>query len=103
MTDPTAVSASVAPIEQFAALRDSACRHGFVGRVPGLDVSTDRAQALVRLDEFHRGARLALGLATRTFVTAEQAHGDGIAVVFARRRCLRRSDARRRWLRHESA
>ncbi len=77
------MTTSLVPVEQFAALRGLHCRHGFVGRVPGLDVNTDRAQALARLDDFHQRARHGLGLAARTFVTAEQVHGNGVAVLAA--------------------
>lgn len=71
------------PVEQFGSLRGLGCRHGFVGRIPGLDVDADRALALARLDEFHRQARQGLSMAARSFVTAEQVHGNGIAVVAA--------------------
>ena len=74
---------SLAPVEQFAALQGANCRHGFVGRVPGLDVSAERGVALARLDGYHRQAREDLGMAARIFVTAEQVHGNGVAVLAA--------------------
>ena len=69
------------PIESFPLLRALPCRHGFVGRVPGLDVNTDRAAALARLDDFHRRARQTLELDANAFVTAEQVHGRALAVL----------------------
>ncbi len=72
---------SAPPIEQFLALQGLPGRHGFVGRIPGVDVNADRARALARLDQYHAEARRQLGLADRTFVTAEQVHGEGVAVV----------------------
>ncbi len=72
-----------APVEQFAALRALPVRHGFVGRVAGVDVDADRAAALARLDDYHRRARSALGVDGGSFVTAEQVHGNSVAVVTA--------------------
>lgn len=69
-------------VEFFAALHATGVvRHGFVGRIPGLDVATDRAAALARLDAAHGGVRAELGLAEKAFATAEQVHGEEIAVV----------------------
>lgn len=67
-----------APMESFAAL--AGFRHGFIGRVPGIDVALDRAEALARLDRCHQEARHALGLGDRPMLRAEQVHG---ARVFA--------------------
>ncbi len=72
---------SALPVERFPALQGVGCRHGFVGRVPGVDVDADRAQALTRLDDYHVLARRELGLADRIFVTAEQVHGNAVAVI----------------------
>ena len=69
------------PVEQFDALRPLGCRHGFVGRVAGVDVNTDRAAALARLDEVHRRARHELRLDDTAFITAEQVHGNAVAVI----------------------
>jgi copper oxidase (laccase) domain-containing protein len=71
------------PIETFPALAGLPVVHAFTGVVPGLEVRTDRATALARLDEYHLAAREALGLADRHWVTAEQVHGAGVAVVDA--------------------
>ena len=72
------------PVETFPALDAIAgVRHGFTGRVPGLDVKMDRELALRQLDEHHVRARREMGLAGRTLVTAEQVHGREVAVVDA--------------------
>jgi copper oxidase (laccase) domain-containing protein len=70
-----------AHIEQFPALRDVGVRHGFVGRVEGIDVDADRALALERLKIAHDEARRALGLGDMPFITAEQVHGKAVAVI----------------------
>ncbi len=70
-------------MEQFAALRGLPVIHGFVGRVPGVDVLTDRASALARLDGLHRQAMADLGVGERRLITAEQVHGDLVGVVAA--------------------
>ena len=76
-------AAPTLPIEEFATLRALGCRHGFIGRVAGVDVNADRAEALSRLDDFHRRARHELGMDATTFVTAEQVHGNAVAVLTA--------------------
>lgn len=70
-------------------------RHGFVGRIPGIDVATDRPEALARLDQAHRAVRKELGLAKKSFATAEQVHGNEIAVIdsaLSRDRCFQGAD-----------
>ena len=74
-------AASTPSVEQFGALRTLGCRHAFIGRAAGLDVNTDRAAALARLDGFHRRARHELGLDGTAFITAEQVHGNAVAVI----------------------
>ena len=74
---------SGAPVERFAALDGLPVVHGFLGRVPGVDVRTDRATVLTRLDEHHQRARHTLGLGERTLVTAEQVHGCTVTAVAA--------------------
>ena len=70
------------PIEYFPALRDiTLCRHAFIERVPGIDVSHDKAEALKRLDAVHREMRGQIGMADWPLLTAQQIHGDKIAVV----------------------
>lgn len=68
--------------ETFPALPESEIRHAFLIRVPGLDVATDRTEALARLAEYHRRTRADLGFPA-SLVTAEQVHGHGIAAVDA--------------------
>ena len=83
-------------VEFFPALsRLEFVRHSFVGRIPGIDVATDRAEALARLDEAHRALRARLGLARRWFATAEQVHGNEVAVIdgpLAAETCFARAD-----------
>lgn len=54
-------------------------RAAFIGRVPGVDVCTDRTTALERLAPVHRQLVSSLGFADP--VTAEQVHGNMVAVV----------------------
>ncbi len=69
-------------MEFFPALRGlDFVRHGFVRRIPGIDVATDRAAALDRLDAAHRAVRAELGCGEMPFVTAEQIHGNSVAIV----------------------
>jgi copper oxidase (laccase) domain-containing protein len=79
------VERGIAPdsaVEFFPALQAAGVvRHAFVGRIPGIDVATDRAEALDRLDATHRAIRAELGLAATVFATAEQVHGNQVAVV----------------------
>ncbi|MEI9895355.1 MAG: polyphenol oxidase family protein [Chthoniobacter sp.] len=70
------------PVEKFPALEAvPEITHAFLGRVAGLDVHVDRAQALERLDSFHRAAREELGLGQRHFLVGDQVHGRAVAVV----------------------
>jgi polyphenol oxidase len=71
-----------APVEFFPALKATASiRHAFITRIPGIDVSHDKAQALKALDAVHREARREIGIADWPLLTAQQIHGDKIAVV----------------------
>jgi len=70
------------PFEQFPALSTvEICRHVFTRRIPGIDVSNDKAEVLKRLDSAHREIRKALGLGDWPLITAQQIHGNKIAVV----------------------
>ena len=70
------------PIEHFGALTQLPhCRHVFTKRFPGIDVSHDKAEALRRLEAAHREIRRAIGVSDWPVLTAEQVHGDQIAVV----------------------
>ncbi|CAA9227955.1 MAG: FIG00003370: Multicopper polyphenol oxidase [uncultured Chthoniobacterales bacterium] len=72
------------PIERFTALEAvPSIQHAFIARVAGIDVASDKAEALRRLDGVHREVRRSLGVAEFPFVTAEQVHGRGVAVVDA--------------------
>jgi copper oxidase (laccase) domain-containing protein len=69
-------------IETFPALSAvPALRHGFVRRVPGLDVKADRDVAMSRLDEHHAAARSAIGVGEMPFIFGQQVHGAEVATV----------------------
>jgi copper oxidase (laccase) domain-containing protein len=71
-----------APLEYFPALSEiPICRHAFIQRIPGIDVSHDKAEALKRLDAVHREIRREIGMAEWPLLTAQQIHGDKIAIV----------------------
>jgi polyphenol oxidase len=94
MPAPVAVPSSA--VEFFPSLNElTYVRHAFIGRVPGIDVATDRTEALRRLDQAHRAARQELGLAKTFFATAEQVHGNEIAVIdsaLSGDRCFKQAD-----------
>jgi copper oxidase (laccase) domain-containing protein len=70
------------PVEYFPALAGLPdVIHGFTGRVPGVDVKVERENALARLEQSHAEVREALGLGDRVFITAQQVHGAGVAIV----------------------
>src|SRR5882672_11751223 len=70
------------PFEQFPALSAiGICRHVFIQRIPGIDVSHDKAEVLERLDAAHREIRNATGFGNWPLFTAEQVHGNKIAIV----------------------
>jgi copper oxidase (laccase) domain-containing protein len=76
------VNQSQLPAEQFRALAVMpGVVHGFTLRVPGIEMSHDKAEALARLDDVHRKIRSEHGLAGIPFVTAQQVHGKDISVV----------------------
>jgi YfiH family protein len=56
-------------------------RHVFTRRIPGIDVSHDKAEVLIRLEAAHREIRKAIGMSDWPFFTAQQIHGNKIAVV----------------------
>jgi copper oxidase (laccase) domain-containing protein len=69
------------PVEQFPALSAvRICRHVFTQRIPGIDVSHDKAEALARLEKAHQGIRDATGFSGWPLLTAQQIHGNKIAV-----------------------
>ena len=57
------------------------CRHAFIKRIPGIDVSHDKAEALTRLDTVHREVRRSLGIGDWPLLTAQQVHGNKIAIA----------------------
>jgi polyphenol oxidase len=70
------------PFEQFPALSAiGICGHVFIQRIPGIDVSHDKAEVLERLDAAHREIRNATGFGNWPLFTAEQIHGNKIAIV----------------------
>jgi polyphenol oxidase len=70
------------PFEQFPALSAiKICRHFFAQRIPGIDVSDDKAEVLERLDAAHREIRNATDFGDWPLFTAEQVHGNNIAVL----------------------
>jgi copper oxidase (laccase) domain-containing protein len=70
------------PAEQFPALSAlSRVVHSFTLRVPGIEVSHDKMEALARLDGVHREIRREFGLGRAPFITAQQVHGKRIGVV----------------------
>ena len=56
-------------------------RHAFIARIPGIDVSADKAEALQRLDAVHRNYRDQIGIGNWPLLTAQQVHGSKIAIV----------------------
>ena len=70
------------PFEQFPALSAiGICRHAFTQRIPGIDVSHDKGEVLKRLDAAHREIRNAIGMGDWPLFTAQQIHGNKIAVI----------------------
>ena len=68
--------------EQFPTLNEiKICRHVFAQRIPGIDVSHDKAEVLKRLDVAHQEIRNATGFGDWPLFTAEQIHGNNIAIV----------------------
>jgi len=68
--------------EQFPALSAiEICRHVFIQRIPGIDVSHDKAEVLERLDTAHEEIRNATGFFGWPLFTAEQIHSNSIAVI----------------------
>jgi len=67
-------------IETFPALAAfEGLRHGFLLRVPGIDVSVDRESALDRLRSAHCELLASLRIDPGTLATGQQVHGDTVA------------------------
>jgi copper oxidase (laccase) domain-containing protein len=70
------------PVEYFSTLAELPnCRHIFTQRIVGIDVSHNKAEALARLEKAHCRIRHATGFSGWLLLTAEQIHGNEIAVV----------------------
>jgi copper oxidase (laccase) domain-containing protein len=79
---PSSVVEAQLPVERFAALSAlSNCRHFFTRRIPGVVVSGNKAETLQRLHAAHAEIRRAAGVEEWPLVTAEQVHGNRIAVI----------------------
>ena len=81
LRDDSFPAATPPSLEGFPALCELGVAQGFVRRARGIDVNVDRADALARLVAIHQNARKTLGLAERTFFTAEQVHGNQITAL----------------------
>ena len=76
------MNAGQLPAEYFPALGAlPGIAHGFTLRVPGIEFSHDKQEALARLDSVHQEIQRANGLDRMPFVTAEQVHGNKIGVL----------------------
>ena len=70
------------PVEQFPTLDAiGICRHVFTRRIPGIDVSTNKVEVLKRLEAVHGEIRNAIGMGDWPLFTAQQVHGNQIAVI----------------------
>jgi copper oxidase (laccase) domain-containing protein len=70
------------PFEQFPALSAiGMAGHVFTRRIPGIDVSHNKAETLHRLEAAHCEICNAIGVGDWPLFTAEQVHGNRIAVV----------------------
>jgi hypothetical protein len=72
---------SAAPFEPLRAV--AGVRAAFIPRVPDIQVDTDRATAMARLAPAHEEFLRARGFDPARLATAEQIHGDGVAVCSA--------------------
>ena len=76
------MQSSSSAVERFSALTAiPECRHAFIGRIPGIEVSHDKAEVLARLDAAHREIRTSLSMDRGPLLTVQQVHGDRIAVI----------------------
>jgi polyphenol oxidase len=69
------------PLEAFPALQRLGCKHGFVRRIPGIELSNDKDVVVANLDHVHREARRKLSLLGHAFATARQVHGRKVAII----------------------
>lgn len=71
------------PVESFPELSAVAAwtRHAFVQRIPGIAIDVERDEAMSRLQRAHLDAVEAIGFPREALWTAEQVHGNDVAVV----------------------
>ncbi len=70
------------PVETFPALAAvRGLRHGFVLRIPGMDLDCGREEALARLAPVHREILSGLGVDPEWIATGEQVHGREVAAI----------------------
>ena len=70
------------PVQLFPAISETGLvEHGFILRIPGLDVQTNRESALQRLEHYHREQLAKIG--PRSLRLAQQIHGNGVATIDA--------------------
>jgi polyphenol oxidase len=69
------------PFEQFPALSANGIHHAFTQRIPGIDVLHDKPEVLKRLDAAHGEIRNTISIGDWPLFTAQQIHGNKIAVV----------------------
>jgi polyphenol oxidase len=68
------------PVQRFPALAETGIvEHGFILRIPGLDVQTDRESALQRLEYHHRRQLAKIG--SRSLKLAQQIHGSAVTAI----------------------
>jgi len=71
-------------IQRFVALDQlGVCVAAFITRIAGIDVTNNKEETLRRLESAHRAARNDLGVGDWPLVTAEQVHGNRVAVIDA--------------------
>ena len=79
------------PFEQFPALSAiEISRHVFTQRIPGIDVSHDKPEVLQRLEAAHHQIHNAIGIGDWPLFTAQQVHGNKIAIAGEAGSALRR-------------
>jgi polyphenol oxidase len=81
---PIPMLSDTAPIiETFPALaaHGAVVAHGFVRRVPGVDLSLSKSEVLERLGPWHESAVEALGFSVDRLFTAKQLHGADVAAI----------------------
>jgi polyphenol oxidase len=72
-----------APVQRFPPLSEiGIVKHGFILRVPGLEVQTDRESALQRLEAYHRERLAEIG--TQSLKLAQQIHRNRVATIDCR-------------------